>query len=102
MTPVAPAAGVVHRFCGDVSAEDTDVQFRVWAIKSAAKRVPLYVQVLQKSSLALISPFLDMQQDVLLSIEHTRLRLLALSCICPGASTLLANLLRSTSVEDRR
>jgi hypothetical protein len=33
------------RFSSNAAAEDTDVQFRVWAIKSAVKRVPLYVQV---------------------------------------------------------
>lgn len=36
---------VGRRFSTNASAEDTDVQFRVWAIKSAVKRVPLYVQV---------------------------------------------------------
>lgn len=33
------------RFSSNAAAEDTDVQFRVWAIKSAVKRMPLYVQV---------------------------------------------------------
>lgn len=33
------------RFTSNAVAEDLDVQFRVWAIKSAVKRVPLYVQV---------------------------------------------------------
>lgn len=33
------------RFSSNATAEDTDVQFRVWAIKSAVKRLPLYVQV---------------------------------------------------------
>lgn len=64
----------------------------MWALKSYTKRVPLYVQVLQKSSIHLISPFLDPEQDVLVSTEQTRHRLLALSCLCPGASTLICEL----------
>jgi hypothetical protein len=57
---------------------------------------PTTPQVLRVRSLPLIAPFLDPAQDVLLSLEHTRLRLLALSCMVPGASTLLGNLLRTT------
>lgn len=33
------------RFSSNAAVEDTDVQFRVWAIKSAVKRLPLCVQV---------------------------------------------------------
>ena len=66
-----------------------NLEVQVWALKSYTKRVPLYVQVLQKSSLQLIAPFLDPEQDVLVSTEQTRHRLLALSCLCPGASTLV-------------
>eukprot|EP00879_Flechtneria_rotunda_P024898 GHRR01026423.1.p1 GENE.GHRR01026423.1~~GHRR01026423.1.p1 ORF type:complete len:328 (+),score=79.79 GHRR01026423.1:96-1079(+) len=87
---------LADRFSSNAAAEDTDVQFRVWAIKSAVKRVPLYVQVLRRSSVDMISPFLDPKQDVICSVEGTRLRLLALSCFVPGASTLIANLLRSS------
>ena len=58
-------------------------------MKSFTKSVPLYVQVLQRASLQLISPFLDPARDVIISMEQTRHRLLALSCLCPGASTLL-------------
>lgn len=39
------AVCVCGRFSSNATAEDTDVQFRVWAIKSAVKRLPLYVQV---------------------------------------------------------
>ena len=63
--------------------------WQVWAVKSYTKGVPLYVQVLQRASLQLISPFLDPARDVIISMEQTRHRLLALSCLCPGASTLL-------------
>ncbi len=51
-------------------------------------------QVLQRASVARISPFLDPSRDVVLSLEQTRHRLLVLSCLCPGAATLVANLLR--------
>lgn len=43
-----------------------------------------------------ISPFLDPYLDVIMSVEGTRMRLLALSSLVPGASTLIANLLRSS------
>ena len=53
------------------------------------KRVPVYVQVLQRASLRMLQPFLDPDRDVLISVEQIRHRLLALSCLCPGASTLI-------------
>jgi hypothetical protein len=62
---------------------------QVWAVKSYTKSVPLYIQVLQRNSLQLIAPFLDPEHDVIVSMEQTRHRLLALSCLCPGASTLI-------------
>ena len=71
------------------AAELQDLPLQVWALKSYTKSVPLYIQVLQRSSLALIAPFLDPEQDVIVSAEQTRHRLLALSCLCPGASTLI-------------
>ena len=58
-------------------------------MKSYTKSVPLYIQVLQRNSLQLIAPFLDPEHDVIVSMEQTRHRLLALSCLCPGASTLI-------------
>lgn len=61
----------------------------MWALKSYTKSVPLYVQCLRSSSLQMIAPFLDPIRDVIVSVEQTRHRLLALSCMCPGASTLL-------------
>ena len=62
---------------------------QVWAVKSYTKSVPVYVQVLQRDSLRMLAPFLDPEQDVLVSVEQMRHRLLALSCLCPGASTLI-------------
>jgi hypothetical protein len=58
-------------------------------VKSYTKSVPVYVQVLQRASLRMIAPFLDPERDVLVSVEQMRHRLLALSCLCPGASTLI-------------
>ncbi|GLI58482.1 hypothetical protein VaNZ11_000187 [Volvox africanus] len=83
------------RFVNDAEAEDLDVLFRVWAIKSYTKCVPLTVQVLRASSLAKVAPFLDPHQDVIMSVQQMRHRLLALSALCPGASTLLGNLLHT-------
>ncbi|KIZ04242.1 Potassium channel subfamily T member 2, partial [Monoraphidium neglectum] len=100
--PLAEAAMVLaDRFSSDAEAEDTDVQFRVWAMKSVTKKVPLYVQVLQLSSVTTIAPFLDPARDVVTSLEQTRHRLLALNCLAPGASTLITNLLRCTGQKPR-
>jgi len=54
------------------------------------------MQVLRRSSVDVIAPFLDPYLDVIMSVEGTRMRLLALSSLVPGASTLIANLLRSS------
>lgn len=89
---------LADRFSPNYQQEDLNVQFQVWAVKSYTKSVPLYIQVLQRNSLQLIAPFLDPEHDVIVSMEQTRHRLLALSCLCPGASTLIANLLRTASV----
>ena len=45
-------------------------------------------------------PFLDGNNDVIISLESIRHRLLVLSCLCPGASVLLGNLLRISHVSD--
>lgn len=58
-------------------------------MKSYTKAVPVYVQVLQRASLRMLSPFLDPERDVIVSVEQMRHRMLALSCLCPGASTLI-------------
>ena len=70
----------------------------MWAVKSyVPKRVPVYVQVLQRASLRMLQPFLDPDRDVLISVEQIRHRLLALSCLCPGASTLIGACSPATS-----
>ena len=68
-------------------------------MKSYTKSVPLYIQVLQRNSLQLIAPFLDPDHDVIVSMEQTRHRLLALSCLCPGASTLIGRRVMITLLE---
>lgn len=80
---------VGDRFSANPLEEDRSLQFQVWAIKSYTKDVPLVVQVLQRAAMERIAPFLDAERDQIVSLEQTRHRLLALSCLCPGASTLL-------------
>ncbi|BDA48910.1 probable potassium channel subfamily T member 2 at N-terminal half [Coccomyxa sp. Obi] len=89
---------LADRFSPSAHQEDLGLQFQVWAVKSYTKSVPVYVQVLRRDSLRMLAPFLDPDRDVLVSVEQMRHRLLALSCLCPGASTLIANLLRRASV----
>lgn len=100
-TRAEAAAGVLllaDRFSPSPSQEDLNVLFQVWAVKSYTRSPRLYVQVLQRRSLQAVRPFLDPRRDVLVSVEQTRHRLLALSALCPGAGTLLANLLRRAAV----
>ena len=40
--------------------------------------------MLRRSAVDVISPFLDPYQDVIMSVEGTRMRLLALSSLVPG------------------
>ncbi|PRW44899.1 Potassium channel subfamily T member 2 isoform A [Chlorella sorokiniana] len=89
---------LADRFTTDPEQEDLSILFQVWAMKSYTKTVPLYVQTVRQATVQQIAPFLDPGQDVVFSMEQTRMRLLALSAVCPGASTLIGNLLKSSSV----
>ena len=89
---------LADRFTTDPESEDLGILFQVWACKAYTKRVPLFVQTLRQSTVYQVGPFLDPEQDVVMSMEETRYRLLALSAVTPGASTLLGNLLRSSAV----
>lgn len=51
--------------------------------------MPLYVQTLRQDTVAQIRPFLKTSQDIVVSLEQTRLRILALAAVCPGASTMI-------------
>lgn len=89
---------LADRFSSDAKHEDLSILFQVWAAKSYTKTVPLFVQTMQQSTVEQIKPFIDPEQDVAVSMEETRFRLLALSATCPGASTLIGNLIRSSTV----
>lgn len=47
---------------------------QVWAMKSYTKTVPLYVQTVRQATVSQIAPFLDPGQDVVVSMEQTRMR----------------------------
>ena len=89
---------LADRFSADAKHEDLSILFQVWAAKSYTKTVPLFVQTMKQSTVDQIKPFIDPEQDVAVSMEETRFRLLALSATCPGASTLIGNLIRSSTV----
>ncbi len=89
---------LADRFSADATHEDLSILFQVWAAKSYTKTVPLFVQTMKQSTVDQIRPFIDPEQDVAVSMEETRFRLLALSATCPGASTLIGNLIRSSTV----
>lgn len=92
---------LADRFSADAMHEDLSILFQVWAAKSYTKTVPLFVQTMKQSTVDQIRPFIDPDQDVAVSMEETRFRLLALSATCPGASTLIGNLIRSSTVRPR-
>ena len=92
---------LADRFTNDPENEDLGILFQVWAAKSYTKTVPLFVQTLKQATVDQIKPFLDPGQDVAVSAEETRFRMLALSASCPGASTFIGNLIRSSSVKPR-
>jgi hypothetical protein len=89
---------LADRFTTDPEQEDLSIMFQVWACKSYTKMVPLYVQTLRQATVRRVAPFLDPGQDVIVSSEQTRFRLLALSAVCPGASTLIGNLLKTANL----
>ncbi|GMH45490.1 hypothetical protein BSKO_13447 [Bryopsis sp. KO-2023] len=91
---------LADRFSGEEEEEDLMVLFQAWAVKSYTKSVPLFVQVLKSASVPQISQFLDPVQDIIISLEQVRHRLLVLSCLCPGAATLLGNLLRIAKLSE--
>ncbi|GMH45499.1 hypothetical protein BSKO_13456 [Bryopsis sp. KO-2023] len=91
---------LADRFSGNEEEEDMMLLLQAWAVKSYTKSVPLYVQVLKSASVPQISQFLDPVQDIIISLEQVRHRLLVLSCLCPGAATLLGNLLRIAKVSE--
>eukprot|EP00192_Tetraselmis_astigmatica_P006581 CAMPEP_0117686318 /NCGR_PEP_ID=MMETSP0804-20121206/22361_1 /TAXON_ID=1074897 /ORGANISM="Tetraselmis astigmatica, Strain CCMP880" /LENGTH=754 /DNA_ID=CAMNT_0005497953 /DNA_START=92 /DNA_END=2358 /DNA_ORIENTATION=+ len=86
------------RWSQNIHSEDIGLLFQVWAIKSYTKSVPLYVQAIKEDAIARVAPFLDVERDVVVSIEKFKFSNLALSTICPGASTLLGNLLRRAEI----
>lgn len=65
-------------------------------MRSYTSTVPLFVQTLSKEAMVQIKPFLDPAKDMVISLEDVRFSLLAISVVCPGASTLIGNILRST------
>lgn len=86
---------IADRFAVDRDVEDTSVLFQVWSVRSYTRRPPLYVQTLSKEARLKLTPVLD-PGDRAVSFEETTSLLMAMACVCPGSSTLISNLLRST------
>jgi hypothetical protein len=98
--PPLPSGAITGNEDADEAEEDVEALFRVWALKAYTETTPLRVQVLREGAARRVAPFLDPRRDVVVSVEHTRLRLLALAALCPGASTLVANLLRPATRDE--
>jgi hypothetical protein len=80
--------------------EDRSLLFQVWSLKAYTEHVPLFVQTITKEAMEQIRPFLDPQRDTIVSSEQLRYFLMGIAALCPGAATLVGNLLRSTIGSD--
>ena len=85
---------LANRHCSVPSNEDSTSMFYLVSVKNSHASVPVIIQVLSTSSKDYITniPGWNPHKDVVLSLNELRLGMLALSVLCPGASTLIANL----------
>eukprot|EP01133_Synstelium_polycarpum_P007023 gene7023-8164_t len=72
--------------------DDEDNILRVMAVRAFAPHVPIYAQVMSPS---LRGHMLTAGANHVISVQELKMNLLAQSCLCPGFSTMIINLLRS-------
>ncbi|EGG23735.1 calcium-activated BK potassium channel [Cavenderia fasciculata] len=72
--------------------EDEDNLLRVMALRSFAPKIPIYVQMMTPRYK---QKFLDAGASQVINIQELKFSILAQSCLSPGFSTLIMNLLRS-------
>ncbi len=85
---------IADRHCENPVEEDNANLLRLVSIKNTTIEVPVIIQVLRGSSKEQIwnIPGWQPEHDIALCLNELKLGLLAQSCICPGLSTLVANL----------
>jgi hypothetical protein len=101
-----------NQLCTDVDAEDKKTVLRALAIKRYNPRINTLVQVIKPSNkveifvfvfLFIIKRFLQQFGGISLamSVNEMKLTMLAKSCVCTGATTLISNLIRSTTLDKK-
>ena len=78
----------------DPTEEDHENLFRLVSVKNTTTGVPVIIQLLHSFSRNQVHNIdgWNKLQDVAISLNEMKLGLLAQSCICPGFSTMIANL----------
>lgn len=90
----AAAIILANKHCKDPKEEDNANLLRLVSFKNTTTDIPVIVQVLCSSSKNQVDniPGWFPGRDIALSLNELKLGLLAQSCLCPGLSTLIANL----------
>ena len=85
---------LANRHCSDPATEDSASMFYLVSFKNACATVPVIIQVLSTTSKDFVGDIEGWKPktDVVLCLNELRLGILALSALCPGASTLISNL----------
>ena len=85
---------LANRHCSDPATEDSTSMFYLVSFKNACASVPVIIQVLSTTSKDFVGDIEGWkpETDVVLCLNELRLGILALSALCPGASTLISNL----------
>lgn len=85
---------IADKHCSNPIEEDNGNLLRLVSVKNTTAKIPVIVQVLRAMSKEQIShiPGWNRSRDIAICLNELKLGLLAQSCMCPGLSTLVANL----------
>lgn len=85
---------IANKHCENPIEEDNGNLLRLVSIKNTTTEIPVIIQVLRGTSKEHVVniPGWQVEHDIALCLNELKLGLLAQSCICPGVSTLIANL----------
>jgi potassium large conductance calcium-activated channel subfamily M alpha protein 1 len=87
---------LARKQCVSPEREDEENLLRLLSIKTAARRVPVTIQVLLSSSKAKVKDIPYTEKDTVVCFAELKLGLLARNCVCPGLSTVVCNLFHTT------
>ena len=87
---------LARKQCESPEREDEENLLRLLSIKSAARKVPVTIQVLLSSSKMKVKDIPHTETDTVVCFSEIRLGLLARTCACSGLSTLVSNLFHTT------